>query len=569
MNIYVDLINIKKNILFIIYILFNIFLICTLFIFDYGYLYVSFFVFGGHVRDTIAIIIVILKNVGEFMINTLYKKRFDSVKPLNSTSHENLIYSLVPVYNEDADMVTKNLDSLVAQRLPSGTVNVIILIFDGVTDKNKDLFDSINNLVVYNEETGNNESINYYSWKNSDKCKMIHREGIYKGLRIIVARKLKNKGKKDSLIVGEKLISEMYSDEHEIIFSHGQETSNGNAFIYHTDGDTVADENCIGELLLTMLNDEKVDAVSALIRVYKRDGLQTKAWAFSVMQDFQYFYSLMIRRNAESVFSATTCLPGCSNLVRMNTKSERAVNKYKNTPTDAEGLLQTVTRMQGTDRRYTTLLMREGGNLKMNYKAFVFTEPPLDVGSFIRQRRRWSSNSFFNSITMLYSGNVHPYVKFSSFIDVCRMFSTIFRLFSYVVFWYLFDGILSTVNLVMIGIFLVFPYFYCFLWAIYIVPNWFSMVLGFIMNKIFMPILSVTSISKMYMTATNFDWGFKPSSVSEEIIDEEEEEKEENKNENDMEKSIDSKLVTIPIDDEIDSVIVTWKGKKWEMTEVN
>lgn len=511
-------INVKKNILFFLYILLNIFLVAVLFLFDNGHLYVSLFVFGGHLRDTLAIFITLLSTLGHFLMKYLYH-RSASVKPIHSTRKSNFIYSLIPVYNEDADMVTKNLDSLVAQKLRSDTVNVVVLIFDGVTDKNRNLFESVNSMVEYCEEDGFGfGEDDYYSWKNSQQMsKLTYKEGTYKGLRVIVARKSANRGKKDSLIVGERLISNMYRDEHDIIFAGGDaENENvSNAFVYHTDGDTVADENCLSELLSVMLKDETIDGVSSLIRVYKRDGLPTKAWAFSLMQDFQYFYSLIVRRKAESAFSSTTCLPGCSNMIRLNEKSIEAIHNYERTPTDTNGLLQTITRMQGTDRRYTTLLLREGAKLKMNHRAVVFTEPPLDVGSFIRQRRRWSSNSFFNSIVMLYSGNVSLYVKFSSFIDICRMFTTIFRLCSYFLFWFFLDEF-TLLNYVMVALFLVFPYLYSFIWAICVVQGWYNMVLGFIMNKIFMPMLSVTSISKMYMTATNFDWGLKPTGPTQE-----------------------------------------------------
>jgi len=491
------------------YILLNALLITTVIVFDKGYIYVSFFVFGGHVRDTLAIFIHIVSMIWRFLKRNICNGNFASVKPVISSKQQNIIYSLIPVYNEDIDMVTKNLDSLVSQKLPENTVNTLILIFDGVNEKNKGLFEEVNKLVEYDEERAGDFSVEYSSWKNSQKSKLSHSEGYYKGLRIVVAHKSVNRGKKDSLIVGERLIAHMYADDHGV-------------FVYHTDGDTVADENCIGELLSTMLKNESVDAVSSLVRVYKRDNLTFKESAFSLMQDFQYFYSLMIRRNAESDFSSTTCLPGCSNLVRINHKSADAIVKYESIPSNREGLLQVITRYQGTDRRYTTLLMREGGNLKMNHKAVVFTEPPLDSSAFIRQRRRWSSNSFFNSIVMLYSSGMSTYVKFSAFIDVTRMFTAIFRLFSYILFWLYLDEF-STLNLVLGGVFLVFPYLYCFIWAMFIIPKWYKMVLGFLMNKLIMPWLSVVSISKMFMTATNFDWGLKPSSVSDKPIEEEKE----------------------------------------------
>ena len=77
-----------------------------------------------------------------------------------------------------------------------------------------------------------------------------------------------------------------------------------------------------------------------------------------------------------------------------------------------------------------------------------------------------------------------------------------------------------------------------------------------------MPILSVTSISKMYMTATNFDWGFNPSSIVETVIDEEEDE-EEKISENDIIVEQDS------LNREIGTIMVNWKGKRWEMKEAN
>ena len=465
-------------------------------------------------RDVVAIFVHLVHSAYTKCVKACRNKGLSSsIHPSSERGNINFIYSLVPVYNEDLDMVTKNLDSLVAQKLPADTTNKVILIFDGLNDKNTGLFNSINNLVVYDPEASLVAESSYYSWKTSDTCKLMYRSGTYKGLGIVVAHKSVNKGKKDSLIVGEKLIENMYADDHDIIFSHGYEHTSSSAFVYHTDGDTVADENCLGELIGSLLEDDTLDGVSSLIRVYNRGGLSREAWTFAVMQDFQYFYSLMVRRMGESAFSATTCLPGCSNMIRLDFKTTAAIHNYGRTPTDTGGLLQTVTRMQGTDRRYTVLMLREGARLKMNHKAVVYTEPPLDVGGFIRQRRRWSSNSFFNSVVMLYSQNMSIYVKFSSFIDVCRMFSTIFRLVSYIIFWF-YLGEFSIYNIILAGVFLVFPYMYCFMWAFFIVPNWMYIIAGFFLNKIFMPVLSVTSISKMYMTATNFDWGFKPSDVS-------------------------------------------------------
>ena len=125
--------NAKKNALFFLYILFNALLISILFVVPKGYLVVSFFVFGGHVRDVVAILVHLVHSTYTKCVKAC-RNRY-SVHPTTSVGNRNFIYSLVPVYNEDLDMVTQNLDSLVAQKLPDGTVNKVVLIFDGLNDK--------------------------------------------------------------------------------------------------------------------------------------------------------------------------------------------------------------------------------------------------------------------------------------------------------------------------------------------------------------------------------------------------------------------------------------------------
>ncbi|CAN0524670.1 unnamed protein product, partial [Scytosiphon promiscuus] len=77
-------------------------------------------------------------------------------------------------------MVKQNLDSLSAQILPPGTVNTIVMVFDGLNDRNKGLFEALNDLVVYDPEvTALSGEHDYVSWKNSDECKLVYRQGMY------------------------------------------------------------------------------------------------------------------------------------------------------------------------------------------------------------------------------------------------------------------------------------------------------------------------------------------------------------------------------------------------------
>lgn len=480
-------IHLKKNVLFGAYVFFNILLTILLLDFENGYLIGSFFLLGGHARDVV--------NVFYQLFNV---KQILRSLPDIPDEEINTICCLVPVYNEDPVLLKKNLDGLTTQKLSTNTTVLIVLLFDGLGEHNTELFESIDNVIDFN--CGGQEQAErwYQNWKSKEDTRLAYRVGRYNDTTVILSHKENNSGKKDSLIIGERFITDIRD-----IMSLGVHEIN---FIYHTDGDTVSDENCLNEILKSLVDDKNLDGVSGLLRTYTKDNASCTERAFVTTQDFQYLFSLIVRRMTESLLNTTTCLPGCSNMIRISQRTDVAIEKYGNLPANESSLLQTVTRMQGTDRRYTTLLLKQGSNLQMNWRAFVHTEPPLDASSFINQRRRWSSNSFFNSIVLLYSSNIPLYIRASTIIDIGRVFSTLFRFISYFCFW-IYMGKFSTMNIVFVSLFLVLPYLYAFAWIFYIIPEWKGMIVGFFLNKIFMPFLSVIAVSKMYFTSTNFAWG--------------------------------------------------------------
>lgn len=480
--------GVKKNLLFLAYFLFNVALAIILLLIERGYLIVAFVILVGHARDVVSILYQIL-NMKKILA------RQEDIDP----GVEKVVYCLVPVYNEDEELVEKNLKSLTSQNLPETVALVIAIVFDGVTDQNRPLLKHIDRMIDYDEEQPIGEYV-YENWKRKVVTKATYRTGTFKGKTIVVCCKDGNFGKKDSLLLGEEFINDIHEND--------PRKSTRSGFIYHTDGDTISDENCLPEMVKHLVANEDIDGVSGLLRAYEREGASLTDKCFVYMQDFQYFYSLIVRRQTESLLKSTVCLPGCANMIRMNEKTSAAMEKYRRLPVDGESLLQASTRMQGTDRRYTTLLLKQGLNVQMNWRAFVYTEPPLNPKAFIRQRRRWSSNSFFNSIVMLYSENIPVYIRVSAFVDVCKLFGTIFRFISYFCFWIFLDDF-STFNIVMSSVFIAFPYIYSFVWIFLVIDQWVSMSAGFLLSKIFMPFLSVLSVTNMFMTSNNFDWGVK------------------------------------------------------------
>lgn len=478
--------RVKQNVLFVAYVVFNLSLTLLLLDVEYGYLLVAFFVVGGHLRDVFSIVYQLL-NMPKIL----------RCAPDVPSAEVNTICCLVPVYNEDFALLQKNLDGLTTQRLSPNTKVLVVLIFDGLGERTAPLSDSVHGLIEFDIEVEEDEMW-YLNWKSKENTKLVYRVGRYRETTVILAHKLKNSGKKDSLIVGERFITTGIPDIESIGVPRVD-------FIYHTDGDTSSDENCLNEMLKSLVDDKDLDGVSGFLRAYLKEDATCVERGFVMMQDFQYFFSLIVRRMTESLMNSTVCLPGCSNMVRISERTDVAIAEYGNLPISNENLLQAVTRMQGTDRRYTTLLLRQGSNLQMNWRAFVRTEPPLDATSFVNQRRRWSSNSFFNSIVVLYSTNIPLYVRASSLIDIGRVFSTLFRVVSYFCPW-IFVSKLSLTNLVFFSVFIALPYVYAFVWILCIVSEWKQMIIGFFLNKIFMPFLSVIAVTKMYLTSTNFAW---------------------------------------------------------------
>lgn len=483
-------IDIKKYLIFIIYILLNLSLIGVLFLLENGYLIIGGVLILTHFNDFFGVIYQLF----QFDKIVLKKQKIKIKEKIN-------VCALIPTYNEDYRLVKKNIDSLVEQKVPKGVKISLVIICDGLKIKapnEEPLFNCLDKEITYTNNIIYKKE--YKHWKNGEKVLINYKVGQYKDHAVVLCYKPKNLGKKDSLIIGEKLINHL---------------SEKMDFIYHTDSDTITDKHAIDQLLRYFLADPKLDGVSGLLRAYysdeehKDDPFWTRWWnkSFYMMQDFQYFFSLIVRRQTQSLLNKTECLPGACNMIKLNDKSKKAIKKYARVPLKTTNFVQSVTRLQGTDRRYTTLLLKQGANLQMNWRACCYTEPPLDAGSFIRQRRRWSSNAFFNSIILLYTEGLPLYTKVSALLNILKLYTTLLRLTSYITFIVLLKDY-EPAAMTLFSIFILFPYIYSMLWIIFAVPrsDKLKMFLGFIFNKLYQPILSGIIITKMFYTSTNFSW---------------------------------------------------------------
>lgn len=214
------------------------------------------------------------------------------------------------MYNEEKELVEKNSASLTSQKISMGT-DVFLMIFDGLTDKNRGLFGHIEKLISF--EKNKKYKKMYENWKTKEETSILYKIGKYNGFPFVLACKTKNAGKKDSLIIGEKFCMDISKIEDIPI--------DNVSVIFHTDGDSLADENCLNELLKSLVNDKNLDGVSGMLRAYGKESNSLKGKSFVAMQNFQYQFLLIVRRQTESLMNATTCLPGCCNMIRMGDKT--------------------------------------------------------------------------------------------------------------------------------------------------------------------------------------------------------------------------------------------------------
>lgn len=483
-------IDLKKYLIFILYILLNICLIGILFLLDNGYLIIGVVLILTHFNDFFGVIYQLF----QFDKVVLQKQKIRIKEKIN-------VCALIPTYAEDYRLVKKNIDSLVEQKISKSVKITLVIICDGLKIKapnEEPLFNCLDKEITYTNDIIYKKE--YKHWKNGEKVLINYKVGQYKDHPVVLCYKPKNLGKKDSLIIGEKLINHL---------------SEKMDFLYHTDSDTITDKYAIDQLLRYFLADPKLDGVSGMLRAYYSEEDHKEDWfgkrwlnkSFYMMQDFQYYFSLIVRRQTQSLINKTECLPGACNMIKLNDKSKKAIKKYARVPLKTTNFIQSVTRLQGTDRRYTTLLLKQGANLQMNWRAVGYTEPPLDPSSFIKQRRRWSSNAFFNSIVLLYTEGIPLYTKVSALLNILKLYTTLLRFTSYITYFILLKDY-KPAAMTLFGIFILFPYIYILFWIIFAVPRGdkLKMLLGFIFNKIYQPILSTIVITKMFYTSTNFSW---------------------------------------------------------------
>lgn len=439
-----------------------------------------------------------------FVFNMMYKAIRGNSEPTFELSDEiEKIVAFVPVFKEKLEQVQDTVDSLISNKLGSNYL-LITVISDGISDYS-DIFTSITRTTngVYKSWTGVNVNVKVTYGQRNNKP-------------VILIRKYKNVGKKDSIILFNDLFNyTRYNIElsnkslREDIIYNMNELFGVNKFdyIYGTDGDTIISDTNLMYLLDTL---KKRDAVACCGIVNVNENYGNIFWNW--LQNYQYLYGQFMRRTNEDLFNQVLCLPGCNTMYKVHKESADAMKLYSEIVKE-EDLIKSSVQNIGTDRRFTSSLIYTNSKAKivMDTRAHVYTISPDTYISYINQRKRWCNNMYFNSLINIIAPNINFLSRFFNFINVLRLSLIYFRLFNTLYFIYLLSAFYDQqiLELVPYIVFLIFPVVCFFVYSLFnyhLRNQYFKLLLSLIFNKIFTFFTTIVVFTVMLYHIGMYKW---------------------------------------------------------------
>lgn len=236
--------------------------------------------------------------------------------------------AIVPVFNEDPEMLTSCLASILAQ---PETVGVIV-VDDASTDL--DCRARVDQLAVW--------------WPNG---------------RVVVVRFPENRGKRAALQAGLRA---------------GVREWPGVNLVATVDSDTVLDGRAFDEAALRLYADGQTAAVTAAVR-----ALNWRTNVITRLQDLRYSSAFLWERAAYSRAGAVLCVCGSCTVWRRDLFEELV-----EVLASQEFLGQPCT--YGDDRHLTNLALQRRWKVRLGERVRAETLVPVTVGHWARQQARWS-----------------------------------------------------------------------------------------------------------------------------------------------------------------------------------
>lgn len=404
------------------------------------------------------------------------------------------VVAFVPVYTESKTQITRTLQSI-ANTAQKDNNTLLFLVSDG--SYNYDY------LIEGNPELVHDYS--YTSWKN-ETIDISVSYGYHNGSKIVVVRKNKNMGKKDSIILCHNIFN---FDCHPEIRNHIKTVFGISEFQYilGVDADTIVSSNSITSLVHSITSRNAV-ASCGIVNADKSQG--NIFW--NHLQNFQYLYGQYMRRTNEDLFNQVLCLPGCISMFKIDERLKVAFDEFCKLPDDTNFLLSSVQHV-GTDRRLTSLfLSTSGGLVVLDSNTHAYTCVPSSLSAFVKQRTRWCQNMYFNTLINIVAPNINFLLRFFNFIDFLRLTLIYFRLFNTVYFVFLLASFYNSSDFLQLLPYIIIICYPILLFLIYSLfdshlrSQYLSLFVSLILNRIFSLFSTITIFTIMLFNIGNHTW---------------------------------------------------------------
>ncbi|KDN60898.1 hypothetical protein CSUB01_04798 [Colletotrichum sublineola] len=420
------------------------------------------------------------------------------------------ILSLIPAYSESEEQLIKTVYSLRDNDCDPHR-QVMCIVLDG---KPRNIKREFSRIVADFERP-------YHSLKYK-KSDLKITAGFMQDVPVIVIEKVKNAGKKDSLVLTHDLFNAPRENmptytrllREEIWRTILPQLTEGTDFrtfdmVFCTDADSVIHKGCVAKLANALARDKNAIASCGLVLVELEPGFEWSFW--NLYQQLQYTFGQFVRRRAEGFIGKVTCLPGCVTMVAVRKEMAGAIAKYAR-PVKVDWVVRHQVQNLGTDRRLTYCMLSQDKKLRTIFvpDAVSETVAPQSFKHYVHQRRRWGSNAYFNNYFYCAGENMILITRIAAAIDIARQTLVYYRVLNTILFIRaLFNSfsIWDILPLLVVGQFPVIWFCICLAVESSLRQRAHKIIIGFFVNKFVSPFMSIIIFSAVAMNLGNAVWG--------------------------------------------------------------
>ncbi|KAH8893906.1 hypothetical protein GQ53DRAFT_859947 [Thozetella sp. PMI_491] len=449
-------------------------------------------------------------------IGLMVRSGYHFVKPLTPVPSQ-WILSLIPAYSESEEQIVKTIFSLRDNEVePHRQVMVVLL--DG---KPRDVRKHMTRIVREFHRP-------YVSLKFQRGVLNII-AGFMEDMPVIVIEKVKNAGKKDSLVLCHDLFNyprpnmplytkllrgEMWQDILPILT--GVPGFSQFNMVFCTDADSTIYKGAVARLANAIKRDQNAIAACGLVLVEYEPGYEWSFW--NLYQQFQYTFGQYVRRRAEGFIGKVTCLPGCITMIAVREEMAGAIRKYAE-PITGPLVIHHQVQYLGTDRRLTYSMLSQSKKLRTLFEPEAVSETvaPQSLEHYLSQRRRWGSNAYFNNYFYLMGESMIPITRIAACVEVFRLTMVYYRILNTCLF---IKGLTKQANFLKILPLLIIGQ----LPSMWFLASTFlekelkkrarKLILGYLINKCISPFMSVIVFTKIAKNLGSQAWGMSGVTAS-------------------------------------------------------